>query len=122
MKQYLLVRHDLVDGAREHYGFFALLSNEVKGSVTALCLYRTRDLVEKAFWNVKKGLNLERTKTLYEVSLQGKRFGEAIVMILLSYIQKEMEEEGLFEFYMLHELFDGLHAIECFVEPGESPI
>ncbi len=43
-------------------------------------------------------------------------------MILLSYNQKEMVGEGLFESYLLHVLFDKLHAIECFVEPGESPI
>ena len=33
-----------------------------------------------------------------------------------------MKENGLFAQYTLHELLDELDVIECFVEPGKTPI
>ena len=118
----LTVKQDAVDAAHERYGFFVLISNEVKDPVTALSLYRMRDVVEKAFWNVKERLNLRRTMTSSESSLEGKLFVEFIALIYLSYIQKKMEEKGLFATYTLHELLDELDVIECFMEPGKSLI
>ena len=118
----LNVKQDAVDAAHERYGFFVLISNEVKDPVTALSLYRMRDVVEKAFWNVKERLNLKRTMTSSESSLEGKLFVEFIALIYLSYIQKKMEEKGLFATYTLHELLDELDVIECFMEPGKAPI
>ena len=118
----LTVKQGAVDAAHERYGFFVLISNEVKDPVTALSLYRMRDVVEKAFWNVKERLNLRRTMTSSESSLEGKLFVEFIALIYLSYIQKKMEEKGLFATYTLHELLDELDVIECFMEPGKSLI
>ena len=118
----LTVKQDAIDAAHERYGFFVLISNEVKDPVTALSLYRMRDVVEKAFWNVKERLNLRRTMTSSESSLEGKLFVEFIALFYLSYIQKKMEEKGLFATYTLHELLDELDVIECFMEPGKAPI
>ena len=116
------VKQDAVDAAHERYGFFVLISNEVKEPVTALSLYRMRDIVEKAFWNVKERLNLRRTMTSSDSSLEGKLFVEFVALIYLSYIQKKMEERGLFAKYTMHELLDELDVIECFTEPGKAPI
>ena len=118
----LTVKQDAVDAAHERYGFFVLISNEVKDPVTALSLYRMRDVVEKAFWNVKERLNLRRTMTSSESSLEGKLFVEFVALIYLSYIQKKMEEQGLFATYTMHELLDELDIIECFTYPGKAPI
>ena len=118
----LTVKQDAVDAAHERYGFFVLISNEVKDPVTALSLYRMRDVVEKAFWNVKERLNLRRTMNSSEASLEGKLFVEFVALIYLSYIQKKMDETGLFGKYTMHELLDELDVIECFTEPGKAPI
>ena len=42
----------------ERYGFFDLISDEVKDRLKELSLYRMRDVVEKAFCNVKERLDL----------------------------------------------------------------
>ncbi|MBP3199960.1 MAG: IS1634 family transposase [Butyrivibrio sp.] len=118
----LTIKQDAVDAAHERYGFFVLISNEVKDPVTALSLYRMRDVVEKAFWNVKERLNLRRTMNSSEASLEGKLFVEFVALIYLSYIQKKMDETGLFGKYTMHELLDELDVIECFTEPGKAPI
>lgn len=118
----LSYKQEAIDSARERYGFFVLISNEVKDPVTALSLYRMRDVIEKAFWNIKERLNLRRTLTSSESSLEGKLFVEFVALIYLSYIKKKMEEAGLFSRYTMHELLDELDVIECFQEPGKSPI
>ena len=118
----LSYKQEEIDAARERCGFFVLISNEVKDPVAALSLYRMRDIVEKAFWNIKERLNLRRTLTSSESSLEGKLFVEFVALIYLSYIKKKMEETGLFSRYTMHELLDELDVIECFVEPGKAPI
>ena len=112
---------DKIDQAHERYGFFALLSNEVKDPITALKLYRMRDIAEKAFWNYKDRLNLRRTLTSSESSLEGKLFVEFVALIYLSYINKKMIDGQLYSKYTMHELLDELDVIECYLEPGKTP-
>lgn len=63
----LSIRQDAIDKARERYGVFILISNEVKDPLTALRLYRTQNVVEKAFWDIKDRLNMRRTLVSSEV-------------------------------------------------------
>ena len=115
-------KQEVMNEARERYGFFVLLSNEVKDPLTALKLYRTRDVVEKAFGNLKERLNLRRTLVSSETSLEGKLFVEFIALIYLSYIKQMMDEKHMFNNYTMHGLLDELDVIECFTEPGKAPI
>lgn len=49
-----------IDAVKKNYGFFALISNQVKDPNDALDIYRNRDLVEKAFGNLKERMNIRR--------------------------------------------------------------
>jgi len=118
----LSYKQEVMDSVRERYGFFVLISNEVKDPVTALRLYRMRDVIEKAFWNIKERLKLRRILISSESSLEGKLFVEFVALIYLSYIKKKMEETGLFSRYTMQEFLDELDVIECFQEPGKAPI
>ncbi len=118
----LSYKQEAIDSVRERYGFFVLISNEVKDPVIARSLYKMHDVIEKAFWNIKERLNLRRTLTSSESSLEGKLFVEFVALIYLSYIKKKMEEAGLFSRYTMQELLDELDIIECFQEPGKAPI
>ena len=92
----LTYKQDEINAARERYGFFTLISNEVKDPVTAIRLYRMRDIVEKAFWNIKERLNLKRTLTSSESSLEGKLFVEFVALIYLSYIKNKSKVSTFF--------------------------
>lgn len=83
--------------------------------------YRMRDIAEKAFWNYKDRLNLRRTLTSSESSLEGKLFVEFVALIYLSYINKKMIDGQLYSKYTMHELLDELDVIECYLEPGKTP-
>ncbi|MDR0301734.1 MAG: IS1634 family transposase [Treponema sp.] len=106
--------------AKRYYGFFALISNEKMDAWTALDLYRTKDVVEKAFGNLKERLNLHRTLVSSEQSLDGKLFVEFVSLIYLSYINRRMQTQLLYKDYTLHEVLDKLDIIECFEYPGKD--
>ncbi|KUL02863.1 MAG: Transposase IS4 family protein, partial [Methanomicrobiales archaeon 53_19] len=114
------VREEVVAKIRRYYGFFALITNETMDAVTALELYRNKDVVEKAFGNVKERLNMRRTLVSSEQSLDGKLFVMFVALIYLSHIKKRMQVAGLLKEYTLPGLLDKLDVIECFEQPGRS--
>ena len=112
------VREDAVKAAKRYFGFFALMSNEKMDSMTALALYRNKDLVEKAFGNLKERLNFRRTLVSSEQSLNGKLFVEFVALIYLSYLNKQMQDANLYKSHTLAGLLDKLDVIECFEHQG----
>ncbi len=103
--------------ASRNYGYFALLSNEVRDPFEALSLYRSKDIVEKGFGNLKDRLKFRRMQVSSELSLNGKIFVEFIALIYLSYVKKKMQDAGLFEKWTLQGLLDELDTIELFESP-----
>jgi transposase len=116
----VMVRDEVVRRVKRYYGFFALITNETMDGVTALELYRNKDVVEKAFGNLKERLNLRRALVSSEQSLDGKLFVQFVALIYLSYIKKQMQVKGLLKDYTLPGLLDKLDVIECFEQPGKS--
>ena len=109
-----------VSKAKRYYGFFALITNEKMDAITALELYRNKDVVEKAFGNLKERLNMRRALVSSEQSLDGKLFVQFVALIYLSYLKKQMQDKDLFRTYTLPGMLDKLDVIECFKQPGKS--
>ncbi len=116
----VIAKEEAMAEAKRNFGYFSLVSNEVKDAVTALEIYRNKDLVEKAFSNLKDRLNLRRLAVSSEKSLDGKLFVQFIALIFLSCITKKMQETKLFREYTLQEVLDELDMIECFEVPGRK--
>ena len=114
------VKEEVVSDAKKYFGFFCLLTNQAMEAITALEIYKNKDLVEKAFGNLKERLNLRRTLVSSEQSLDGKLFVEFIALIYLSYIKKQMQDAQLFKKYTLQGVLDKLDVIECFEVPGKK--
>ncbi|MFW0884093.1 hypothetical protein ACMCNP_03400 [Candidatus Acidulodesulfobacterium sp. H_13] len=114
----IVAKEEAVAEIKRKYGYFALLSNDIKDSVEALTIYRNKDVVEKAFDNLKERLNLRRAAVSSEQSLDGKLFMQFIALIFLSYITKKMQENNMFKDHTLQEVSDELDVIECFESPG----
>jgi len=114
------VNEGAVKDAKRYYGFFALLSNEKMDSIRALELYRNKDLVEKAFGNLKERLNLRRTLVSSEQSLNGKLFVEFVALIFLSDLNNRMRYAQLYKYHSMASLLDKLDVIECFESQGKK--
>lgn len=113
-------KQDSITDAKKNYGYFVLLSNEVKDSIETLEIYRNKDLIEKSFGDLKDRLGFNRAVVSSEQSLDGKLFVEFIALIYLSYIKKQMQDKNLFKKYTMQEFFDELDMIECFEQPGRD--
>mgnify|MGYP000867917671 CR=1 FL=1 len=111
----VLPKQDAIDETVKNHGYFALLSNDVKDPAEALALYRSKDLVEKTFGNLKERLTMEVSS---ELSLDGKLFVEFIALIILSYLKKMMQENNLFRKYTILSILDEFDVIDCYEQPG----
>ena len=106
-----------IKAIREHmqsFGFFTLQSNELKDPRAALECYRNKDLVEKAFGNLKERLDMRRTAVFSSENLEGKLFVQFVALIYLSHIHKTMKEHQLYRNYSMQTLLDELDLIERF--------
>ena len=117
----LTIKEDACEEAKKLYGYFTLLNNDIKDPVEALRIYRAKDVVEKAFGNIKERLNCRRMLVSSDAALDGKLFVQFIALILISYIRKHMIDKKLFGKYTLQGLLDKLDIIECFKQPGKDP-
>ncbi|MFT8928808.1 MAG: IS1634 family transposase [Sporolactobacillus sp.] len=115
-------REEAMREAAKNYGYFALLSNDVTDPFEALSLYRSKDIVEKTFGNLKERLNFRRMQVSSELTLNGKIFVEFIALIYLSYVKKRMQDAQLFHQWTLQGVLDELDTIECFEAPDHGRV
>jgi len=108
--------------AARNYGYFALLSNKVKDPFEALSIYRSKDIIEKEFGNLKERLDFRRMQVSSELSLDGKLFVEFIALIYLTYVKKKMKDAKLFEKWTLQGLLDEFDTIELLEAPDHGRI
>ena len=113
-------KENVLAETRQRYGYFVLLSNTIQDPIKALEIYRNKDVVEKAYADLKDRLAFNRPAVSSEQSLDGKLFVEFIALIYLSYIKKQMQNGGLFKNFTLQGLLDMLDVIECFEQPGKA--
>ena len=114
------INEEIVKQEKRFFGYFVILSAEKMDSISALELYRNKDIIEKAFGNLKDRLNLRRTLVSSESSLDGKLFVGYVALIILAYIKRQMQKKKLFKTYTISQLLDKLDLIECFNYPGRK--
>lgn len=113
-------KEDVMAQAAAQHGYYALLSNTVKDPFEALSLYRSKDITEKGFGNLKDRLSFRRMRVFSELSLNGKLFVQFIALIYLSYVKKGMQDADLFKQWTLQGLLDEIDSIELFEAPGHG--
>ncbi|MBP3783497.1 MAG: transposase [Butyrivibrio sp.] len=96
------------------------MTNGIKDPVEALRIYRLKDLIEKSFGNLKERLSMRRMSVASEENFEGKLFVQFIALQLMSYIKKQMDENGLFSDYTMQSLLDELDVIEYYQQPGKA--
>lgn len=114
----LSIKEDAIKSKEKNYGYFSLISNGVKDPLEAIDIYRSKDIIEKAFGDLKSRLNLRRTSVSSEESLEGKLFVQYVGLIIISFIKNKMDEADLFKKYTVQGVLDELDVIECFQQPG----
>ena len=114
-------REEAIRAHTDGMGYFVLLSNDIKDPVRALEVYRKKDMVEKAFENLKERLEMRRTTVHSDRTLHGKVFLRFLALIYVSYIHKCMRDCDLYRNYTMQTLIDSLDVIERFEYEGLKP-
>jgi transposase len=115
-------REEIIEAERARFGYFALLSNDATLSAKdALATYRAKDMIEKAFSDIKGRLDFRTPKVENTETLRGKLLCVFIALILACELRRRMSAADLYEHYTLHELLDELDIIECYECEGHRP-
>ena len=117
----LTPKQEAIDKAEKYYGYFTLFSNGIKDPLEAISVYRSKDLIEKAFGNLKERLNMRRTSVSSEENLDGKLFIQFIALMYVSSVDKTMRDNNLYKKSTMSDLFDELDIIERYQKPGQVP-
>ena len=94
-------KEDFIREQLELTGYFVILTNDSKDPEYILNIYRTKDVVEKSFDNIKNELDLERLRIHSDKAMEGRIFIGFISLIITSYIRKIMEDKNLYSSYSL---------------------
>jgi transposase len=89
------VKNEAIQNELKHEGYIVILSNDLKNIKEVLYTYRTKDVVEKAFDNIKNELDIKRLKVHTTTSLKGKIFIAFIALIINTMIFKTLVEQKL---------------------------
>lgn len=63
---------------------------------------------------------MRRMSVASEENFEGKLFIQFVALQLMSYIKKQMDENGLFSNYTMQSLLDELDTIEYYQQPGKA--
>jgi transposase len=115
-------RADVIETERAMFGYFAFLTNDAQLSAhEALRIYRTKDMIEKAFGDIKERLDFRTPKVENTETLQGKLLAVFVALILACELRKRMAAEGLYDRYTMQGLIDELDIIERYECEGHHP-
>jgi transposase len=111
-------KQEAINKKRNDFGFFVLISSDDNDRIRVLRTYRSKDMVEKSFYDLKQRLNMRRPSVSSEENLEGKLFIQFIGLIYTSWVKRAMDEAELFKNNTMQQLFDSLDVIEKFWQPG----
>jgi len=115
----MVVNQDAVTYAQEHYGHYALLTNDTTLTpFKALNFYRQKKAIEEAFADIKNRLDFGTSAVSSEATLQGEILCVFVSLILVSWLKNRMATTGLSEKYTVQTLIDKLDTIEQYQRAG----
>lgn len=118
-KTTLTLQQDAIEKRQRDFGYFSLISNDIKDPIEALETYQGRTMIESTFSNLKERLNLRGTAASYEQNLEGKLFVQFVAYIFIAAIDKTMREKDLYRTHTMTSLLDTLDMVEQYQRPGE---
>ena len=63
---------------------------------------------------------MRRMSVASEENFEGKLFVQFVALQMVSYIKKQMDENGLFTNYTIQSMLDELDTIEYYQQPGKA--
>ena len=110
----IVPKKDVINEQIKYAGYFVYVSNLKMDIWEARHKYLRKDVVEKAFNNYKDRLGGRRNLVSSEQTLDGKLFVLFVALIIVSYLNKQMNKNNIYVDYTMQQVMDKLEIIECF--------
>ena len=107
----ILKKHENIEEELQYEGYLVIFSNDIKDVKEVFKTYRRKDVVEKAFDNLKNDLDVKRLKVHKLSTLKGKMFIAFISLILKTVIFNIIEDNNLKHDSSTNELIRELQKI-----------
>jgi len=117
----LTIKQHSLDFKQKDFGYFSLISNDIKDPIEALDMYRSRALIEKSFDNLEERMSMRSASEASDRNLDGKLFIQFVAHMFVAAIDRTMKEKDLYRTHTMIDLLDTLDVIEQFQIPGQSP-
>ncbi|RIY31263.1 hypothetical protein CKF54_07050, partial [Psittacicella hinzii] len=113
-----------IESIKEEYrrlGYFVLITNDLNATANeVLEVYRGKDLIEKAFKDIKTGLDSRRLRTQNSETTNGKIFLMFIALIILCSIRNRVRGTNIEYKYSIQEIIEELDDIKFFINDNSK--
>lgn len=92
-------------------GFFCLLSNKIKDPAEALRIYRTKEVVENSFDDLKNQVDMKRLRVHDSSAMDARLFIQFLSLILLCHIRNTCSSNKGLENFTVRELLETLEPL-----------
>lgn len=115
--------HKAINEQLERCGFFLIAETDFrKTSAEILNIYRTRDVIEKSFDELKNELDMKRLRCHSSDTANGKIFAAFISLIIRSYMLNALSQYMQSSGYTFRKILIELDKIKCLdLNPGAKP-
>jgi transposase len=107
------IKDDIFDKLLYTKGWMLVISNSNHNVKDIINIYRTKDVVEKGFDNLKNNLQLHRLNVHSDEAMNSKVFISFLSLLLLSHIHKVMTTNQIYKNLTLKQLLKKLSVIKA---------
>ena len=96
---------------KRYSGFFCILSNEIKTAKEALSVYRTKDVVENSFDDLKNHLDMKRLRVHTAAAMDSRLFLQFIALIYISSIRNIIKNDKKLKYLTAREMMEEMETL-----------
>jgi transposase len=101
-----------IEKHRKRYaGFFCIFSNAVKAPLTALNIYRTKDVVENSFDDLKNQLDMKRLRTHTSGAMDARMFLQFLALIYICQIRNTIQDDRILKNLTVREIMGEMETL-----------
>ena len=100
----ITIKQKVLKKELENSGWLVIISNCESNVESVINIYRTKDVIEKAFNRIKNSLNFNRLRVHREDTMEGKILVGFLALIVISHIHKIMSSKNLYKDITIREL------------------
>jgi len=98
--------------ARKRYaGFFCILSNAIKDPLTALRVYRAKDVVENSFDDLKNHLDMKRLRIHSSAAMDTRLFLQFLALVYICQIRNVIQENKILRNLTVREVMEDMETL-----------